>query len=639
MRHGLLSLFLVVFALANASGCKKKQEENVGSNEHVPNPPAATESTPASPVVPASSPSAHIAKLPGDGNAFVQGEPTQVGTLVWGGDMPAFYGNGGAQTREGTIYASYGLNIKFVPGDIFEEQLADYRAGKTPVLRGTFDMIGKHASRLCGENDDLCPTFVLIMTKSAGDHLVCRDRIKTLADLKGATLALQKNGPHEMFAFQLVTIDAKLLWRDVTIEWLPNLTFENSPPTLFAKNEKVDCAFAITPDMMAMTGGLTSTGTGADNTVKGAHVVASTAYRRESIKDMYAVSAKFARENPDWVRNFAAAYLKCVEEVKRLSNAYAGTGSPEFEGLLAFTTSKFSLPNDDESYGLYQDASFVGHAGNVSFFDPSNSVGFKNFSDMTNDFAIALGVTTVSVDMKGSPIDWSHSVFSGLGSRSVTAGPKLKIEATRAELQEMSEKGLVAGNTMLSFTATFPPDETTVDLAEYQGAFDEVIKASTRYTQAPVVIRGHVDTTVLVAEIIRAGMRRGEIKQNGVPGNFSYAFNGQLLDLMHIEPWLRMLEQPGYATDSKGNSLTDWVKQAEEKSRLRVETIKQGLLAYAKEKGTPLDDSRIHTEAVGVREPFVAKPRSDAEAQRNRRVEFSLVKISLEAATTNDFEL
>jgi len=648
-----LSLMVVLAALMATSGCKKKETpqaprvEQPTSGPVVEQPvapvmtPLAPTSAPIAPTAPVAQPPVAPPRVKGSmpGGVVVQGTAVKVGMLLWGGDMATFWGNGGLETREGTIFAQYGLQLSIVDGNNFATQLASYRAGETPILRGEFGMIGKHAQKLCTESDDLCPVFFLLMTKSAGDHMVCRDQVKTVADLSGKTLAVQADGPHELFAFQIVTEDAKDKWSDVKVEWLPNITGDASPPTLFKSNPAIDCAFAITPDMLGLTGGLTATGSGAEGTVKGAHVVASTQYRRETIKDVYAVSAKYARENPDWVRSFAAAYLKSVEEVKRHANAYAASGSPEFGALLAFTTTTFALPNDEESYGLYQDASFVGHAGNVKFFDPSDPVGMTKFSEMGNDLAIALSITTERVAMRGSPIDWGHSVFSGLSSRNLTAGPKLKIEATKAELQKMSDEGIVAGNTMLSFSATFGEDETAIDLAQYNDEFDAVIRAYQSYTQAPVVIRGHVDPTVLVATIIKAGMSRGEIKQSGTIGAFTYTYNGEVLDLRKIGPWLKLLEQPGYALDASGNPLTDWVRQAEEKSRLRVEVIKQGLLEYAKSKGTPLDESRIHTEAVGVRDPLIAKARSKEEAQMNRRVEFSLVKVSLEAATTNDFEL
>ncbi|MEL6181045.1 MAG: hypothetical protein AAFS10_18955, partial [Myxococcota bacterium] len=54
------------------------------------------------------------ASLPGEG--LMEGTPRQVGFILWGAELPLFYGNGGLQTRKGTIFAEYGINIKLVPG-------------------------------------------------------------------------------------------------------------------------------------------------------------------------------------------------------------------------------------------------------------------------------------------------------------------------------------------------------------------------------------------------------------------------------------------------------------------------------------------------------------------------------------------
>ncbi len=645
MRANVSSLLVLALSALLVLGCQPKeakQAKEEGATKSRANTAKPNKPVQADAKAPAAKATKTRASLPG--GKIKSGKPHQVGFILWGGDYPLFYGNGGLRTREGTIFDKYGLNIELVPGDDFSAQLAEYKAKRRHVLRGTFGMIFKHNSSLCAD-PELCPSFFLQETLSAGDHLVCRDNVKEVADLKGKTIAIQRNGPHEMFLFVVLTEDAKLQWADVKLEWLPNITGKNSPPELFRKDSKVDCAFGVTPDMVALAGGVTSKGTGAENTVKGAHVVASTQHRRQTIADGFAVSAGFAKSNPQWVRKFTAAYLESMEKLIELKKTYeASGGSKEFLGLLASAVEIYTpdvLPNADEAFGLFLDASFVGHAGNVKFFDPKNPVGISHYSDLANDLAAALGTATGGARkaVAGSPIDWSHSVFSGLKSANLTAAPRLRVEATRLELEEMHRKGVIADNTVMSFTAYFDEDQTVFDQTKYKQEFDDVIKVAQRYTRAPIVIRGHVDSAHIVAEIIRAGMRAKEIEQSGSRGNFSYSRNGELLSLDNIGEWLKLLGKPGYTQDAAGNDLSELVRQADKMSARRAEALRTALLKYAKSKGVTLDESQIQVNGAGVREPFVVKPRSPAESAKNRRAQFSVVKVSVEAATSSDYEL
>ena len=58
--------------------------------------------------------------------------------IIWGGDMATFYANGGLKTKSGTIFQKQGLNVNLTPGDVFNQQVRDYRPGTPPFLRGTF---------------------------------------------------------------------------------------------------------------------------------------------------------------------------------------------------------------------------------------------------------------------------------------------------------------------------------------------------------------------------------------------------------------------------------------------------------------------------------------------------------------------
>ena len=73
-------------------------------------------------------------------------------------------------------------------------------------------------------------------------------------------------------------------------------------------------------------------------------------------------------------------------------------------------------------------------------------------------------------------------------------------------------------------------------------------------------------------------------------------------------------------------------------SRKRAESVKKSVSEYAKGRGLELDLSQIQPQGVGIAEPFIAKPRSVAEAGQNMRVEFRLIRVSAEVTQESDFD-
>ncbi|MEO1269595.1 MAG: hypothetical protein AAFX99_16035, partial [Myxococcota bacterium] len=192
---------------------------------------------------------------------------------------------------------------------------------------------------------------------------------------------------------------------------------------------------------------------------------------------------------------------------------------------------------------------------------------------------------------------------------------------------------------VLSFEAYFDKDQINFDAERYAPQFNEVIKLTESYSRAPIVIQGHTDSTKLVASVLRAGMRSGAIKQAGTPGNYSYSIQGKPLDLKNAQQIMALIQKPEFNSGPKGTNPMDIARGAEDLSMQRAIACRAALMAYAKDKGRPLDQSQIQVIGSGAKDPFIVKPRSEKEASLNRRVRFSIVRVSTEAATPADYEL
>lgn len=568
--------------------------------------------------------------------------PLQTPYITWGGDMATFYANGGLATKQGTIFQSQGLNLKLTPGDDFVQQVRDYLAGKTPFLRGTFHMIGL-ASEVIGANPKTAGVCVLHMTWSAGDHMVARANIKTVADLKGKSIALQQGGPH-VGMLDDVLKTAQLTWDDIKVVWAKDLSASpDSPPEIFRSREDVAACFAITPDMMGLTGGLQNIGSGAEGTVKGGHVLVSTAEMSRSIADVYVCRKDFYDAHKDLVTKFVAGYLKACEEVIDLKKQYESKGSPKYMELLKLTQSIYGekvIPTPEvDAHGLLSDAVLVGYPGNVAFFtDKGNLSGFEAFQKSALDLATSRGYAKQRVPLLPSGLDYNSAAFKGyLTKVDMTKGERFAGEAVKKEIEELSSGGALDDRTIVAFSINFEPNQTSFSADQYGADYQRVVELTNKYGNAVIAIRGHADPTKTLLELVKAGMTRGILKQTGSSGNFSYSLNGKPLDLTRTDEVTKLIEGGSFDGVPDHNA-RETMQAALNLSLKRAEAVRESIVKYTQGKGIQFDKSQIQPTGVGIREPFIAKPSNMDEAAKNMRVEFRLLRVTAEAATKSDFD-
>jgi len=568
--------------------------------------------------------------------------PLTVPFITWGGDVATFYANGGLKTKPDTIFAQQGLNLQLKPGDDFVQQVRDYLAGKSPFLRGTFRMIGM-ASEVIGADPRTKGVVVLQLTFSAGDHMVARANVKTVADLKGKTVALQQGGPH-VGMFDDILKSAKLTWDDVKVVWAKDLTASpDSPAEIFRSRDDVDACFVISPDMIGLTGGLQNTGSGAEGTVKGGRVLVSTAELSRSIADVYVCRKDFFDANKPLVTKFVTGYLKACEEVVDLKKAYETKGSKPYMALLQLTQDIYGkevIPTlEEDAHGLLSDCTFVGYPGNVAFFtDKNNLNGFEAFQKSALDLAVNRGYASIRAGLMPSGFDYNSPGFTGYLTKTAAAtGERFRAEVVLEEIEALSAGGALDDRTILSFTINFEPNQNDFSEVQYGGEFQRVVELASKYGNAVVAIRGHADPTKTLLELVKAGMKKGILKQSGSQGNYSYALQGKALDLTQTERVTELVQSGSFDGVAEHNP-RETMQAALNLSLTRAEAVRNSIVKYAAGKGLKLDVSQIQPVGVGIREPFIAKPSNMDEAKQNMRVEFRLLRVLAEAATQSDFD-
>lgn len=558
--------------------------------------------------------------------------------ILWGGEAATMLANGNSlTTKTGSIFDGLGLKLKLVPGDDFVGQVRNYVTGKTPFLRGTFRMIGM-ASEVLNADPRTRPVVVAQMTWSRGDHAVARAGLRNVADLKGKTIVLQQGGPHVGMLDDMLQT-AKLSWDDVRVVWVDDITGPKGPAARFKKDPKVDVAFVVTPDMLGLVGGLDKTGTGAEGTVKGAHVLVSTAELTRSIADVYVVRKDFYDAHQDVVARFVAGHLKGAERVVALQKSKR---DPQYRGLLSFMVKTYGaavLPNASEADGLIADCAFVGHGGNVAFFtDARNQNGFTTLVDSSLRLATTRRYASKRTAILSPSWKWDAAPFAGTLSRmGERSGARFNAEATLAELEELSAGGAMGDRTLYSFTISFEPNQTDFSEAQYSKEYQEAIRLAGKFGGAALVIRGHADPAKTLGEMVKAGIEAGVLERRGAAGSYHYYIKGRELKLDSTKAVVDAIQR-GLFDRARSHKPREVMQAARTLSQERANIVRDSILAFAASRGLRLDASQVQAMGVGMREPIVSVPRSLGDVKQNTRVEFALVRVSAEATTPSDFD-
>ncbi len=510
----------------------------------------------------------------------VTGDRMRLPLIAWGADVVTIQANGrSALTTKGSLFDGAGLNFELFREDDFGKQVDLFIAGDIAYLRGTMGMINMAMDRL-GANPATRPVLVYQHSWSAGgDALVVKGGINSVADLKGKTVAIQRNGPHVDYFLKLLR-DAQLGSSDVKIVWTRDLVgATGDTPMAKLSSGGIDAAFVIIPDALALTS-QGSVGTGAEDSVRGARILLSTKTANRIISDVYAVRKDYFDRNRDAVKSFVQAMLKADEEVRDL---FAGKGDA-YDQLLGIS-GKLLLDDPgagDEVAGMYADAEMAGFNGNAKFF--GDTAYLRNYSRLSfeiQESLLDLGLLKNRHAMQSA--NWNYGELrSGLRYADRVDVSRFREDTTVVVAERLSQKGTGG---LFSFEINFRPNQSEFSVSQYRAEFDRVIALASTYGGAIITIEGHSDPMNYLRK-----------KKEGA------------------EPMLlRKIEQA-----------------AKNLSYNRAQSVKKEIVRYAASRGTTIDPNQLNTIGQGISSPKYAVPSSQEEWKKNMRVVFKIMQVEAE---------
>lgn len=514
--------------------------------------------------------------------------------ITWGGDIATIYANGNAlRTAPGSLFAQNGLNYRLVREDIFADQVKQYMSGETPFLRGTMGMINLAADVL-NKDPRTKPVVFYQMTWSAGgDALVVKNGIKSAKDLRGKTIAVQAYGPHVDYLVRVLK-DAGLSFSDVKVKWLPDLTGTDNSPSAALYEADVDAAFVIIPDALALTSG-GNTGTGAEDSVKGARILMSTKTANRVIADVYAVRNDYYQANRGEIEKLAKTLMKASEELKTL----VGQRSNDTRNYNRVMASSAEILLDApeavaDTEGLYADCEFVHFSGNVKFFDDMNYPrGFNAVTREINSSLKALGLVRGGSDQIAKSAFNYKQLDAGLANTQKAESPRFNRDQVSALVSRKQQQGSLGEGELFSFEVFFSPNQNTFSEDLYSKEFDRVVELASAYGGAIITVEGHSDPM---------GYLRAKKK-------------GQ---------------QP---------VVLGRVKQsAKNLSISRAQAVRDAIMSYANARSVTIDPSQFEPIGHGISQPATGicgndpcVPKNEAEWRSNMRVVFRLIQVEAES--------
>lgn len=520
-----------------------------------------------------------------------------LGFLTSGADLVTLWANGGLDTRVGSAFDTAGLSLHLEHADGVSAQLARYQSGETPYLRASWGAMTQQYETICPAADaQSCPQLLLQLGWSSDTHLVAREAIHSIADLKGTLVAVQRNGPHLELFLELLS-QAGLGLDDVRVLWLDSLSGTGSPAESFGVDPGVAAAWVTSADLAAITSSpdaphdAVAAVVGAHTLDTGAHATAECVFVRQD----------YAAAHPDEIRGFQSAWLHAAQDVAQFMLA----NDAAFRE--AATTIAPSLADGTSLLQAWTDLELVGLTGNVVFLG-EGALGHTRLATRSLAFATAAGRPLWTWPIGVVATAWSDPMFDDLR----------KAEQAAAKAQRPASLA----------TLSYAPDAEDADPTALAAALELALQAL-QGGPGTLVVRAHADPQPAVAAALASGTASGRVTRTGTGAHSAYTLDGAPLD--ESTP-LVALTHPGLGAQAAGLS-----QAAVLLSATRAGVVRDALIALATERGLTLDTRRVVTEAVGLDEPAVALPRTPEASAQNRRVELVLVPTASAVEATPDY--
>jgi NitT/TauT family transport system substrate-binding protein len=402
---------------------------------------------------------------------------------VWAGWLPVIAANKGVKPNEESVFfKKYGFRVEMVLMDDPVTARDAFAAGEVHTLWGTADMIVLFAPELIRDSRTSPRVVQQIDWSNGGDGIVVRNAIRSVADLRGKTIALAQNSPSEYYLTSLL-LSAGMKPADVRTKYTAT-AFEAA--AAFVADKSVDACVSWAPDIYNIP-----------DRVAGTRILCSTAESNKLIADVYAFRADFAQDHPDIVKGLVAGIFEGMDLVKE---------NPE--EAAKWMADAFGM-KPDEVMSMRSDAHPTNFAENVQFFlnasNPTNfertwqnaSYVYRELGRINNPvpFDQVMDFTVIQKLQKAGTFahqeDESVATFTPGSYKVIQAESPILTQTIRINFYPNSANPYEAARDKFGNVITGKLYDSGVD-----ATLEQVARLSGQFDRAVVLIEGHTDSSM-----------------------------------------------------------------------------------------------------------------------------------------------
>ncbi|MBI3830630.1 MAG: ABC transporter substrate-binding protein [Planctomycetes bacterium] len=402
---------------------------------------------------------------------------------VWAGWLPVIAANKGtAPNAESIFFKKYGFKVELKQIDDPVMARDQFAAGELHTCWGTVDMMTLFAPELIKDSRTAPRIVQQIDWSNGGDGIVVRKHIKSVADLKGKTVALAQNSPSEYYLTSLM-FSAGLSLKDVNKKYTGS-AFEAS--AAFVADKSIDACVSWSPDIYNIPDKVANT-----------RILSSTKDANKLISDVYAVRADFMRDHPDIVEGLVAGIFEGMDYAKEHP-----------EEACKWMAAAFNLKPED-AMGMREDAHATNFAENLQFFmNAQNPTNFERTWKNAGYVYQKLGSITQAVPFD-QVMDFSvlqalqkKGAFAHQKDESITSFTPANVKQIQAEAPILTQTIRINffPNSSNPYEPARDPNGMVINGKLYDpnvdATLERVAALSGQFARAVILIVGHTDSSM-----------------------------------------------------------------------------------------------------------------------------------------------
>jgi NitT/TauT family transport system substrate-binding protein len=429
---------------------------------------------------------------------------------VWAGWAPVIVANEGfAATKVWRAPGGRSFKLELVLIDDPVAMRDAYASGKVHIGWATLDMVPLFVEQLRKDSRTMPRIYQQIDWSNGGDGIVCRENVRSVAEMRGKTVVLAQNSPSHYFLLNTL-ISGGVQPSEVETKFTQD-AFQAA--AAFNADRSIACAVSWAPDIYNLA------------EARGNRMLVTTQTANKLIADVWFARADFAKDHGPIIEGLVRGIFEAMERLKTEATR------AEAARLMAVG---YSIPESD-ALSMLADAHATNYAENREFFLNQNNP--TNFERTWNTaYFLYRRIGSVS----GTPVPFDQvmdfSVIQRLGGEPFYANQKNEYEVqfvptSASAIQAESDEILTKTVVIQFFPNSADLDKKIAKVAQGQSVeelydpnapfvVEEAGRMAGQFGAARIVIEGHTDAsmratgTVTAADVQELSLRRANaVKQ------------------------------------------------------------------------------------------------------------------------------